>query len=311
MSAPMTDTSLSHLTMSVSPAANLNYRLRKAIIVMLAIPGIRHVFRFIDKINTKLSNIQKSHEEMLLRHQVMQMPEEIPASKKYRAGFGYENGFRELLCGDHYRLQLEQENPETARDESFETYNAVIHHASDTLRKHNVDKVLNFGLHYAHVDNTLAKTFPHVEFTGVGRSGLAKYYNEQFHHQANLNFESSNILDVLDGRPWKNALFMHVRTLSVLPPAFANILYQHLAQSGCEHIVLAEQVGVSWQTGKPYEFSYEPKPSVAFRNNMYIHNYPGLLKEAGYRISYSNLLKTKHPDPNFNILIIVASKAQS
>ncbi|MDO8579988.1 MAG: hypothetical protein Q7S13_00740, partial [Candidatus Omnitrophota bacterium] len=67
-----------------------------------------------------------------------------------------------------------------------------------------------------------------------------------------------------------------------------------------------EQVGVSRETSKTFEFSEESVPSVLFRGFMFLHNYPGILKETGWKPEEIELVKTKHPHEDFRILSFVA-----
>ena len=59
--------------------------------------------------------------------------------------------------------------------------------------------------------------------------------------------------------------------------------------------------------GKFYNFSYSDQNSVVYRQNMYIHNYPFLLKKNGFKLSRIQNLYTDHPHSDFRILSFCAS----
>ena len=96
----------------------------------------------------------------------------------------------------------------------------------------------------------------------------------------------------------------------LLPKEFIEELYQSVYSSGFKYISLMEQIGISHQTYKCYDFSDKDKPSVAYRGGMYLHNYPGILKKCGYRVIESKLIKTDHPHEDFRFLYILAEKTK-
>ena len=57
---------------------------------------------------------------------------------------------------------------------------------------------------------------------------------------------------------------------------------------------------------RPYIFSEDDQESVVYRSSMLIHNYPGILKKCGFRISGTELLKTGHSHDDYRILSFTA-----
>ena len=55
----------------------------------------------------------------------------------------------------------------------------------------------------------------------------------------------------------------------------------------------------------PYVFSFSDKPSEIYRKTMFMHNYPAILKEAGYETIYAEAIQTGHPDPDYRILSFI------
>jgi len=67
-----------------------------------------------------------------------------------------------------------------------------------------------------------------------------------------------------------------------------------------------ESSGLSRETLEPFDFSYEKRDSVWFRSMMFIHNYPELLRNAGYELIHWECLKTAHPHPDLRVLAFIA-----
>ncbi len=102
-----------------------------------------------------------------------------------------------------------------------------------------------------------------------------------------------------------------MRTLPCLPPSFILRLYQAVRKSGFEYVVGMESTGISRSTYAEYDFSEEHRPSVIFRDGMFIHNYPGLLKQAGFQIDNIEFIKTAHPNEDLRILSFIARRDRS
>ncbi len=299
--------SYEHLTMPVTMRGWCDYQTRQTIAGMFSyMPGSGKLLQLLNK----LTNIERSRNlTSELQKAAAQAEQKAADAQTFRAGFVCEHSVREMECGEHYRQELLIGDWGKQQTESGDLYATFIPLVADLIRSKQLQHVLNFGVSYAHIDSQLAQQFPQVQFTGVGRSPVTRYYNEQFFNLPNLRFESADMSEVLARQDWKQSVLLHTRTLSSMIPAFTERFYRAVAKAGCEHILLAEPCGISWETGKPYVFSDTPQRSVVLRNFMYIHNYPGLLQAAGYKIHHSTLLKTHHPDPNFRLVIIAASKS--
>lgn len=302
------DPNLDDLTMKVSLSGQCNYQLRQVIAhVLNDVPGTRPLLRILEKVVTKLENIDNAFRKTRIFSGRMNSgtgPAE--AALSFDTGFGYTSEFTELGSADHYRQQLEQGDWDNQKTESHDLYAAVIPLLERYINAGAIKEALNFGVSYGYVDSQVARRCTDTRFVGIDRSPLTKAYNERYFEQANLEFVAANVFDYLASRAWADALCFHIRTLVCLPEAFVAEFYAKCAKAGFKYIVGAEQCGLSWQTGKPYVFSYNSQPSVVFRDFMFIHNYPGLLKNAGYQMREARLLKTKHPNPNFRLLMFAA-----
>lgn len=196
-----------------------------------------------------------------------------------------------------------------APSESAKLYAHLDTVLSDLLRSNKIQTVLNFGVGYAHIDSLLASKFPYIQFIGTDRSRLTKTYNEMhFSHLQNLHFVADDIFRFLDMEKerFKGGLFLTARMLLLLPKPFIEKLYKAVAQAGFRYVVCVEQAGISRQTLQCYRFSEDEQPSVAYRETMFIHNYPALLKNAGYSVSRAELIKTDHPHEDYRFLSITA-----
>jgi hypothetical protein len=296
-------TNLEDITMHPSRADMLNYQVRQIVARSLMIPGARQGLRFAKKVVTHLENVDRAYQ---LTRQYSEFAGKGAEAVAFDSGFGYSSEYDELGNAEHYRKQLLEGSWDTQKTESHQLYASVIPMLESCICQADIKEVLDFGVSYGYVDGQLAEKLTNTHFYGIDRSVLTKVYNERFFNLPNLSFVAGNIFDYMGSKSWDNALCFHMRTLVCLPEACVREFYEKCAKAGFKYIVGAEQCGISWQTGKPYAFSTSDQPSVAFRNYMYIHNYPGLLKNVGYTVKKANLLKTRHPDPNFRILLFIA-----
>ncbi len=166
--------------------------------------------------------------------------------------------------------------------------------------------MLDFGVSYAHVDSVLAKRHPQLRFIGCDRSELTMAINRvDFGNVPNLVLHGGDVFDCLEQYKPIDVLF-HMRTACLLPSDFLDQLYARARACGARYVVMAEQIGLSWETDAGYEFSDQQQDSILLRWKMLIHNYPALLKKAGFRVTQSESFGTKHANPNLKLLLIVA-----
>jgi hypothetical protein len=225
----------------------------------------------------------------------------------FESPYGYEDDFRELKVAVNYQREIQEgfKTPVCSK----ELYRHIVLTCSKLLKKPQVKDFFNFGISYAYTDSVLAKKFPSVNFSGIDRSDFTKLLNESnFSDISNLEFYTGDIFNHLQKHKSQNGVFFHTRTLTLLPKEFIEKLYKLVFQSGFQYIVCMEQIGMSRQTLKSYEFSDVDQPSVAYREQMYIHNYPYIFEKSGFTVIQSELLKTDHPHSDYRILSIVAKR---
>lgn len=236
--------------------------------------------------------------------------EEQPNAQAFDSEYGYADELQELQTALDYQRQIDTGVDRTP-SESGALYREAEVALGSVISEIRAPAVLNFGVSYAHIDSCVARRHPDCRFIGIDRSRLTERLNRQvFGKISNMEFVSGDIFDFLSGdRDWSGCVFFHARTLILMPKDFIRRLYAAAYRAGFEAVVLFEQVGISRQTGSAYQFTDEDAPSVVFRSNLYIHNYPGLLREAGFLVSDSSLIQTNHPHRNFRLVRIVARRA--
>lgn len=246
------------------------------------------------------------------------LAETYALSAKYRSSanvmpseerdLGY-TGDQEIGAFLHYKREL-QDGQTHQLSESGALYDHQLALLSEWLGSHaEIQKVLNFGVCYAYVDSELAKRFPAVEFTGVDRSPLTKLLNDfEFGSLSNMRFVTGDVLEHLASEPYPGGVFFHSRTAVVMSRPVLETIYQGVRNAGFEYIVGFEQFGLSRETLTPFVFDLLAKESVPFRAFMYIHNYPALLKAAGFSLVRAEVFKTDHIDQDYRVLAFVARR---
>jgi len=229
---------------------------------------------------------------------------------EFSSSFGYSNEDAELATLLQYKTQIDKKKTDD-HSESGKLYDHALEAISSLLNEDGaIQKVFNFGVSYAYIDSLLADKFPKTNFVGIDRSIYTKCVNDAlFKTSGNLEIIFGDVFDVLKNNNFDGCIFFHTRTLVLLPEDFIKRLYKAVELAGFKYIVCIEQIGVSRFTNEPYEFSITPQNSIPFRDGMYIHNYPGLIDEAGYQIKKSQLIKTNHPHPDYRFLSIIAEKS--
>ena len=231
-------------------------------------------------------------------------------AQDFGSNYGYNDAVRELSYTALYHNQLREKDFEEQPSESSALYKQAIQVLSKLFdRDKNITHLVNFGVCYAHIDSVLSRKYRQVNFIGVDRSNFTKLYNEEyFADSQNLEFINGDILDLLTQRKFGGLCLLHTRTACYLPKTFMERLYKTAYDSGCRYIIGLEQIGISRQTFKPFEFDESDRPSVLFRDGFFIHNYPGLVSKAGFKIESIELVKTKHPHEDYRILSFVAQR---
>ena len=232
----------------------------------------------------------------------------VQNAAEFGSGYGYEDDLHEVSVAINYKKEIDAGYPGPSDSRNlYKNAEQTIASLIDQSRS-PIDACIDFGVSYAYTDSLLAARFPTTRFIGLDRSVLTKALNQRyFGHQNNLDILATDIFDYLDKVTHECAILWTMRTAAVLPKPFLERLYQAARGAGVKHICLFEPIGLSRETLQPYVFSDRDQPSVAYRHGMFIHNYPGILKSAGYTVNSATAVAMGHPHPDVKIISIIAS----
>ena len=254
-------------------------------------------------------NDKKQHLNSLKELQEMNSDISIVDSNEF--GYIGDTFARELDFIHKYAIQTKSFNLLNNLSESKALYERVIADLCVILEQGKIKNVFNFGIGFAFVDRNLALRFPNINFFGIERTLAAKFYNEADGIPSNLKFFAGDVISHLENNSYEDGLFIHIRTAVLLPKSFIDTLYTKLENAGFVELYAVEQLGLSRNTGKAYEFSYQEKKSELYRRHMFIHNYPGILKKCHFNINSFDLFQTSHPHFDYRMLVINASQKLS
>ncbi|GEM_PF-3039069 len=277
-------------------------------VVMLRLPLLARLFRGAGRRLAFVGALGK--EEQDRRHFLRLLRLDKEGAQNFGSEYGYDDDLHELKVAIEYQQQLKHPDFELQPSESAVLYRGIIEHLGALLRQdRDIRAVVNFGAGYAYVDSELARANPAVTFIGIDRSKFTKLLNDEtFSGLKNAEFVAGDIFSLLNSRRFDGGVFFHTRTMLMLPPSFVAALYRAAAAAGFRYIVGFEQFGISRETFQPYQFSDNPQPSVQYRHYMYTHNYPAILRATGFTPTSTELLKTRHPHPDYRVLRFVAKR---
>jgi hypothetical protein len=168
----------------------------------------------------------------------------------------------------------------------------------------NIKKLKSVGCSYAHFENIIAQKFKKIKVECFDRSEITAILNKKEFPLSNINFFFGDIIDFVSKQDSDYSIFNHMFTLVYLPKDLVEELYFQLKKNNTKYIILAERVGISRETGKMYKFDFRDLPSVRFRNNMFIHNYPGILKKYGYSIESLDVIEVPEIKKEYMLKIV-------
>ena len=296
-----------HLTYTPTPGARFDHSVRKILgAVFCRFYPAKVLLRLTEKAALAVRNCTVNYEPLMAQAKTAASA----SPNSFGSAFGYEDDSKELDAVLYYRDQLRNPDFENIPSESAVLYQRVLAAFEELLEKDaSIKNVLDFGVSYAHVDSVLAKRHPQLRFIGCDRSELTMAINRvDFGHVPNLVLHGGDVFECLEKYTPIDVLF-HMRTACLLPADFLDQLYAKARACGARYIVLAEQIGLSWETDAGYVFSDQQQDSILLRWKMMIHNYPALLKKAGFKVAHSESFGTRHANPNLKLLLIVAEVA--
>ncbi len=294
------ETTYSHLTYIPTAGARFDHRVRKFLgAVFTRFYPAKLALRLTEKAALAVRNCTVNYEPLVAQKKVGETP-----ANSFGSAFGYEDDKIELDAVMYYRTQLRNPDFDSIPSESAVLYKNVLNAFEELLAKDpTIKTAVDFGVSYAHVDSVLAERHPSLTIVGCDRSELTMAINRvDFGSIPNLVLHGGDIFECLEQYQPIDVLF-HMRTACLLPADFLSRLYDKARVQGARYVVLAEQIGLSWETDAGYEFSEQDQRSVLLRWKMWIHNYPALLKQAGFKIQSSEFFGTNHANPNLKLLL--------
>jgi hypothetical protein len=225
----------------------------------------------------------------------------------FGSGYGYPDPEEDRRIALFYKKEAESGQYSARETPVLNAH--VIDVISTLLARGTIRRVVNFGVCYAEVDASLAQRFPSVSFTGIDRSPAIKEINEQSFALPNLKFIAADVLAwIAQQGDLSDCLLFHMRTATLLPKPFIVELYRLAAERHLTAICGFETYGFSRELDDWYEQDPFDKPSVLYRDDMYLHNYVGILAGLGYGVERLNYVKTPHVDADYRIQSFTAER---
>lgn len=223
---------------------------------------------------------------------------------------GYTDRYGDLRAALNYASGIADPNfSKNSHGAAYVLYQEQIKSLRKFLNEHPVKQVFNFGICFAHVDSVLAKEFPAVKFTGIDLSKYNKAFNDcEFSDIDNLEVLTGDVFKVFDSQSFEQSVLFHSRTLVLLPSEFIAKLYGAALKAGFKWIYGFEPHGLNQETTTPYIFDSSERPSVYWRDKMYIHNYLGLAHRQGFEIVSADNFTTGHSSPDLRYLRFLAER---
>lgn len=262
------------------------------------------IFGFLGRTFSSIGNLPK--EEAALQKYAKLACIEKGNSQQFGSVYGYDED-RELVAAMGHKKEVDN-NYNSLPPTHRALHKSAITICDDLIKKNDARVFLDFGVSYGYINSVLANKNPHTEFIGIDRSRFTKIYNDSIFEIKNLSFAAGDIFELLKTRTWEDGIFFTMRTLVFLPQQFVERLYAKVYHAGFKYIVGMECTGISRQTLKSYEYSSERKDSIHSRDELFIHNYPGLLNCAGFNVMNVELVKDDHPHPDFRRINFIGKR---
>ena len=258
----------------------------------------------------RLAGIARSIDNDIKRRERLEKHLEIQKSTD-SSEYGYTRPFGDLHAALNYATEIHEPGfSENSLGESYLLYQKQIESLREALSHGKIKRVFNFGICYAHVDAILAQEFPEIQFSGIDLSPHNKAFNDcEFGHIPNLEIITGDVFSNWQSDDFNGALLFHSRTLVLLPKIFIKKLYSAAKTAGFEWIMGFEQNGLSEETLSPFTFDLTDRPSVYWRDGMYLHNYLAIAEEAGFKVKTAENFKTNHTSPDYRVLTFLARAA--
>ena len=168
-----------------------------------------------------------------------------------------------------------------------------------------VKELLTIGCSYAYYESIIAEKCKKIEVNCFDRSEITATLNKREFSCANINFHHGEVIDFLIHHKHKCSIFNHMWTFCYLGKDFIEKIYSNL-KNKTKYIILVEPFGISREKEVFYEFSFEDIPSVRYYRNIFMHNYPGILKK--YNFDIETLQIKEIPNKQYSYLLYIVAK---
>ncbi len=198
------------------------------------------------------------------------------------------------------------------KDNSGLFFDRITYSINQTERLINLNKdikkVISIGCSYAYYESIIAQKYSNIHVQCFDRSKKVAILNKKEFPFSNIKFCHGDILNFLSKQNDELSIFNHMWIMTYLPKDQVEEIYFNLSKTNNKYIILVEPIGACQETGEMYKFSFKDSPSVIYRKNIFIHNYPGILNKYNYSLESCELIKTTNDRNNFLLKIILKKK---
>lgn len=222
----------------------------------------------------------------------------------------YSDSYSEVLWWIYYNIFTGRTRYQDSDCQSAEEYIGLL---SNLLRFDlGIDCVIDFGVFCGYIIRRVASKFPNVSLLGIDRNPVLRDLNEKYLALSNLRYFAGDIIESLPelvSGSSRSVLF-HSRTATLVFPEFLRTLYRECYEQGVEYIAFSEPIGIS-HTNIQFPVLSGGR-SVVMRDQMFIHDYDTILKEAGYTVLFKNYWKLNQllDHRNFEASVSLVAKKQ-
>lgn len=234
--------------------------------------------------SNELIAIAKAQAQYLRKAVAENIPERWPEIDPY-ADIEWALNYWEKYLFDFEHLSYRQDNTTFLNKTYIETIGEML------ARDPAIGTVFNFGAFCGKPDFDLARLHPDLTVIGFDRDKNAIAESGKRFVAPNLTFLAGDLEAALGGIPAEGkSVMVHIRTCTTLYPEGVRRVYAAAAKAGVDYILGIETTGFSFETVSWPDFSNPEQEPVVPLGVMVDHNYPVLLKEAGYSAFQEDLL---------------------
>ena len=279
------------------------FRLSKLQIFIYNLLDIR-IIKFFVKCLIKITNKFDHLLELKKYQKTFLDPNIISSETEFRSPYGY-NEFQEI---ERFFENIKRVKEKRKVELFFDRINYVINETEKLIKLDSkIKNLASIGCSYAYYESIIANKFNDVNVHCFDRSEHTTILNRKEFSLSNMKFYYGNILDFVAKKTNDSTIFNHMWTAAYFPKNLLDNIYSNLNKNKVKYIILIEPAGISQETGEMYKFSFQDSPSVKYRNNIFIHNYPGMLKKNNYLVQSCELTKIPGIYGEF-LLKIIAKK---